>query len=404
MIISFVSCSGGGESPDNATDTDTADTTEAATEAQTAEPLETETEAPLPELGAAEFAYEDNAPSLAEEFKDFFLVGAAVNPDQFASPKSDTYKMIKKQFNTLVLENASKPDAVQPREGSFNFDVMDRFVRFGEKIGAVLRGHTLVWHSQCPDWFFFDKGEAASAELVLLRMNTHITTTVSRYKGRIHTWDVVNEVFGDGGGLRDSYWLERVGDHDGDGDKYDFIEAAFYAARAADPDARLIINDYGLETNTNKANTAYRAIRDMMKDGVPIDGVGFQMHISLGTNINTVRQNMKMFAKLKDINPDFKIEVTELDMSIYEWNENSTKEFDATLQKKQKRLYRELFELFIELSEEGLLDSVVFWGISDGNSWLNKSDRPNYPMLIGREFRFKDSYFEVVELARSKKQ
>ncbi len=347
----------------------------------------------------AELSYDEDAPSLYEAFADWFEVGCAINTWNLNDKNSPEYQTITKHFNVFVLENESKQDAVQRTEGNFNFDAMDKFVEFGEETGATLRGHTLVWHSQCPDWFFFDNGKEASAELVLERMKTHIRTVVDRYKGKIDTWDVVNEVIGDGGGLRDSYWVQRVGDYDGDGDKYDFIEQAFITARECDPDARLIINDYSLESSEQKAISMYLAVKKMLNDGVPIDGIGFQMHIGINTDMDVMRRNFEILGQLRDIKPDFIFEVTELDMSVYNWGDNNATEYTKDIRNQQTQKYRELFEFLIEQSEAGYLDSVVFWGMSDNHSWLNKDNQPNYPMLFAREWKLKDCYWEVLEVA-----
>ncbi len=402
MLLSLCSCV---TTPNEVPD-DTPDTTvnqDENTENQDDASLDADDGNLIPEYDTNMYAYAEEAPSICEEFSDWFRVGAAINPWMFENKDSKEYKDITKQFNTFVLENDTKPDHIQPREGVFSFDATDKFVEFGEETGAVLRGHTLVWHSQCPDWFFFDNGKEASAELVLERMKNHITTTVTRYKGKIDTWDVVNETLGDGGGLRDSYWYQRVGDYDGDGDKYDFIEQAFIAARAADPDAKLIFNDYGIEYNESKAIAAYMAVKTMLEEGVPIDGIGLQMHLDMHTDPEALRKNIEIIAKLKDINPDFTIEITELDVSIYAWNEGGEKEYSEEIQNTQKKAYVGLFNLFMDLAEEGLLDSVVFWGIGDAHSWLNTNEHQAYPFLFDHDLKLKDNYWAVIEAARQRK-
>ncbi len=356
------------------------------------------------ELGSmklAEYVYDDNAPSLCDAYADYFNVGACINPWNLDDTSSDDFKGIMKQFNAFVYENAGKPDAMHPSEKVYNFNDVDKFVEFGEKYDVTLRGHTLIWHSQVADWFFYasgTSGEPATAEQLLKRIDEHVTTIVSRYKGKIDSWDVVNEVINDGGGLRFSDWLKIVGDYDGDGDKYDYIEQAFISARAADPDARLIINDYNMEWSEQKTISMYLAVKKMLEDGVPIDGVGLQMHIGYDTNIDTLRSNLEKLAKLREINPDFILEVTELDMNCNGWDgDPNDKEFIEQFNK----TYADLFALLMEYSEMGLLDTVVFWGINDGHSWLNSSERDNYPFLIDRENKFKSAYWDVISLPLS---
>lgn len=351
-----------------------------------------------------EYAYDDEAPSLSEAYSDYFKIGAAINSWDL-DESSDSFKIINRQYDTYVMENETKPDQIHPSEDTYNFGATDKFVEFGEKYGKTLRGHTLVWHSQCPNWFFEDNGETASADLLIERMKDHITTVVSRYKGKIDTWDVCNEVLDDSFGLRLSSWLKIVGDYDGDGDKYDFIEIAFRTAHEADPDARLIINDYSLESSTDKAITMYNMVKKMLSEGVPVDGVGLQMHVGIDTDVEKARENMKILAKLKEIDPDFILEVTELDMSCYTWGDNSTEIDFKKVEKQFNEKYKELFNMFMDLSEEGILDSVVFWGYNDGMSWLNGypvQGRTNHPLLIDRDLKFKSAYWALLDLPKKR--
>lgn len=352
----------------------------------------------------AKYAYEDAAPSLCEAYKDWFRVGAAINSWDIEDPNSENCRTILKQFNVLTMENESKPENLHPEEDRYYFDKFDSFVDFCENNGIRARGHTLIWHSQVPDWFFHDGAGDASAELVLQRIRDHVTTIVTRYKGRVDTWDVVNEVIGDDSSLRFSEWLRLVGDYDGDGDDYDYIETAFIAAHEADPDARLIINDYSLETSSNKAIRMYKAVRKMLEDGVPIDGVGFQMHIGNGIDYDAMKDNFEIIASLRDIKPDFVIEVTELDVNCYPWGEEPADvEITGPFLKQFSETYTSVFRLMKELSEEGLLDSVVMWGLHDGVSWLNNGHR-NYPMLIDRGLELKDAFYDVIDEARVRGQ
>ncbi len=354
--------------------------------------------------GGATYSYDEEAPALHEAYDQWFKIGCAINSWNLDDLDSPEYKTLAKHFNAFVFENESKQDAIQPSEGNFRWDAMDKMVAFCEENGATLRGHTLLWHSQCPDWFFTDNGQDASAELVIERLRNHVTTVVTRYKGKVDSWDVVNEVIGDGGGLRDSNWLRLVGDYDGDGDKYDFIEQAFLAAREADPDARLMINDYSIEASESKAVSMYLAVKKMLEDGIPIDGIGFQSHIGINTNIDDMRRCFEILGKLREIKPDLIFEVTELDMGVYNWGDNNETEYTKEIEEQQSAKYRELFEFYIEQAELGYLDSVVFWGLSDNHSWLNKSEQKNYPMLFGRDWVLKDCYWEVLEVAEEHKK
>lgn len=356
----------------------------------------------LEEMQKAIFSFMPTAPSLYEAFADYFYVGGCINSGDLTG-KGENFTSMMKQFNTFVLENEAKPEGMHPEEDRYYFDTVDRFAEFGEEYGVRLRGHTLLWHAQVPDWFFFKKGtsgEAASAEQVLKRIDEHVTTIVKRYKGKIHVWDVVNEVFNDDGTLRNSRWLQLVGDYDGDGDQYDYIEAAFKAAAKADPDVRLIINDYNLEWSFAKTQGVYDIVKSMLEDGIKVDGVGLQMHIGFDTNIETLRKNLEILAGLREYNPDFKIEVTEMDVSCFKWGDNSKRvELTESFMAQYNKTYVDAFKLFMEYAEMGILDSVTFWGINDDHTWLNSDGRINHPFLIGSSNRLKETYWQVISLA-----
>ncbi len=355
-----------------------------------------------------EYAFDDAAPSLYEQYADYFSIGSAINSWDIEDSASDSYKIVERQFDTVVYENQTKPDQIHPSEKYYKFEPTDKLVEWAEVNGKKVRGHTLVWHSQCPGWFFRDGAETTDADLLVQRMKDHITTIVSRYKGKIDTWDVVNEILDDSSGLRQSDWLNIIGDYDGDGDNYDFIEIAFQTAHEADPDARLIINDYSLESSNKKASEMYNLVKALLEEGIPVDGIGLQMHVDYSVNVNNVRKNMENLAKLREIDPDFVLEVTELDMSCFRWSDQAkekefTEEFAAVFDEK----YAQLFQLFMELAEEGILDTVVFWGYYDGGTWLNGfpvEGRTNHPLLIDREMKFKSAYWRIYNLPEEREQ
>ena len=347
----------------------------------------------------SQYAYEDSAPSLAEAFKDHFRVGAAINSWDISDPNSNQYKTIVKQFNTLVMENESKPDHLHPAEDRYDFDAFDKFVDFCVEHDITPRGHCLVWHSQVPGWMFKDGNKDASAELLLERMKEHITTVVTRYKGKVKSWDVCNEVIGDDGQLRFSDWSRIVGDYDGDGDKYDFIEEAFRAAREADPDARLMINDYSIESSTDKAIRMYNAVKQMLSEDVPIDGIGFQMHIGKGQSPEGLKECFDILKRLRDIKPDLVFKVTELDVNCYGWGqEKKDVELTDEFLEEFNKTYTDTYKVLLELADEGILDSVIMWGLHDGVSWLNDGHQ-NYPMLIDKDLKLKEAAYEVMDLA-----
>ncbi|NLN40869.1 MAG: endo-1,4-beta-xylanase [Clostridiales bacterium] len=346
---------------------------------------------------------EEDIPSLAEVYKDYFPIGAAIEPRYTTGLISELYK---KHVNMLVAENCMKPIEIQPTEGNFTWQSADKIVQFAKENGMELRFHTLVWHNQTPDWFFLDKDgkpmvdetdpkkREENKELLLKRLEDHITVVVSRYKDDIKSWDVVNEVIepGDGNpnGMRNSPWYQITGT--------EFIERAFKVAReVGGEDLKLYINDYGTD-NPVKRDHLYNLVKDMLDKGVPIDGVGHQTHIDVySPSIDRIIESMKKFAGLGLDNI-----VTELDMSIYSWNNRSDygDNIPEDIIQLQAKRYKELFEAFKE--NKDILSEVVFWGISDEYSWLNGFPvrRTNAPLPFDRNFQAKPAFWAIVEASQ----
>ena len=352
--------------------------------------------------------YQRDIPELKNVFKDYFEIGTCVSPEQISS--SDIHsEFIKYQYNTLVPGNFMKPDALQPTEGNFYWDDADEYVKYGQDNDMILRGHTLVWHSQIPDWFFQDKDDPtkpASSELLRSRLENHIKTVVGRYKGKIKYWDVVNEVISDSSGLRgdneNSKWKSIIGDLDGDGYDSDYIELAFKYAHEADPDAKLIINDYGTEGSTRKRDDLYNLVERMLKKGIPVDGVGLQSHISMySPSAQQNKECIEKFATLKKYNKDFTVQVTELDMSIYSSDSEGVKPVTDDINAQQAHQYKALFDVYKEEAEKGNLSLVMLWGNSDDDTWLDtfpvKTGRLNAPLLFDRNLQAKPAYWAIVD-------
>ena len=356
---------------------------------------------------AAEYprSFEKDIPALKDVFKDYFHLGAATSP-RFLNEQDVYSGLISYHYGVLVAGNSMKPDALQPQEGRFNWRDADLFVKFAEDHNMLLRGHTLVWHSQVPNWFFVDPtnpSKPATSEQLIARLENHIKTVLGRYRGKIHSWDVVNEVLNDAGNLRGeadgSKWKGIIGDVDGDGFDSDYIELAFKFAREADPDARLIINDSGLESGGAKRDGMYTLVKRLLEKGVPIDGVGLQMHISIyGPTAQQIEETIELFASLKQYNPNFMVEVTEMDISVYRWMEPK-KEITLELLELQAQCYAEIFEVFKRQAEKGNLDMVVLWGTGDHDSWLDDfpiQGRGDAALLFDKQLAAKPAYYALI--------
>ena len=198
--------------------------------------------------------------TLKQAFKDIFYIGTALSEEQILGEDEAAIEVVKSNFNSITAENIMKSEVMQPIEGEFDFTLSDKFVEFGEQNDMQIIGHTLIWHSQAPDWFFVDEnGDDVSPEVLTQRMRSHILTIAGRYKGRIHGWDVVNEAIEDDGSWRKSKFYEILGE--------DFIRIAFELAHEADPDAELYYNDYSM-ANEGRRNRVVRMVKALQEQGV----------------------------------------------------------------------------------------------------------------------------------------
>ncbi|WP_223192809.1 endo-1,4-beta-xylanase [Paenibacillus sedimenti] len=342
-------------------------------------------------------------PDLHSVLDPYFPIGAAIDPVDVLNASDIHSALIKKHFKSLTAGNFMKPDALQPVEGNFVWTNADKLVQFAEANDMLVRGHTLLWHNQIPAWFFTDpadSGKPATREQLLARLETHIKTVVSRYKGRIQHWDVVNEVLNEDGGLRGadtgSKWKGIIGDVDGDGYDSDYIELAFKYAHEADPDAKLVINDYNLESSNAKLNGMAALVKRLLAKGLPVHSVGFQMHISnTAPSIEQMRSAMEKIAAL-----GVKIQSTELDISIYSNSTESEKPVTDDILLEQAKRYRELFEMYKQGAQKGYLESVTIWGMADDGTWLDNfpvKGRKDAPLLFDRQLQAKPAYWGIVD-------
>lgn len=347
-------------------------------------------------------------PTLRGVFADDFLIGVALNTAQVDGRASKAGEVAARQFSAVTAENDMKWSGVHPEPGHYDFKAADSYAAFAGNHGMKLIGHTLVWHSQTPDWVFKGKdgGEATRGEL-LARMKDHIETVVGRYKGKVHGWDVVNEAISDGpGGLRDSPWKRIIGE--------DFIEQAFRFAHAADPKAGLYYNDYGM-VNREKRARAIAMLKRLIDRGVPVDAVGMQGHYGLKwPDTGEVDQAIRDFAAL-----GLKVMITELDVDVLPSKGdisvadiNRREEADPLLdpyvnglpddiQQQLTDRYTDLFQVFLRHRKD--ITRVTLWGLEDGQSWLNFfpiRGRANHPLLVDRNLNPKPAFFAVLKIGR----
>ncbi len=343
---------------------------------------------------------------LADLYKNDFLIGTAIGTRTLMQPDTEMLDLIAREFNQVTSENAMKWSSIHPKEDVWKFEEPDKLMEFAEKNKMAVQGHVLVWHSQVPrDIFTGPDGNQASKELLLKRMESHIHTVVGRYKGRIRSWDVVNESITPEDGYRKSKWLEICGP--------EFMEYAFRYAHEADPECLLIYNDYN-EEDPKRRDFIVEMVKEYKKKGIPIHGIGMQAHLNLDSpDLKLWEQAIEAYASV-----GMKISITELDVDVlpYDWGRSAEistnaayketlnpykdglpKEIDDKLTKR----YEDIFKIL--LKHRDVVDRVTFWGTSDDQSWKNNfpmRGRTNYPLLFDRQHKPKNAYFAVAALKK----
>lgn len=338
-----------------------------------------------------------------------FSVGVGVGVGIVDRPQD--WPLLTHHFEYVTPENCMKVQSVQSQEGEFEFDRCDRFVRFAEQRELKIVGHCLVWakDDNTPGWFYSDGEADASADLLFSRMRAHIDKVAGRYRGKIAMWDVVNEALADGqdGYLRESGWSRISGE--------EFIVKAFEYARAADPDALLIYNDYRCDTE-HKRHKLVRLARMLKERGVAVDAIGLQGHYELDS---VPYEGLEaMFQAMRELG--FKVVVSELDIDVVKrgrwWAEDGRfreelASYDpyrdgcpTEVLKRQADQYAQLFELFVKYRD--VIERVSFWNLHDGQSWLNSFPwkRVNHPLLFDRDGQPKPAFDAVAKVLVSKSQ
>ena len=349
----------------------------------------------------------DTTVSLPEAYAGKFYIGTAMNAQQITGRDTAGVRVIKENFNAIVAENSMKSGPLQPVEGEFDFEVADQFVNFGIENDMFITGHCLIWHSQAPRWFFTDDdGNEVTPEVLIERMKTHIHTVVGRYKGKIHGWDVVNEAIEDDGSYRNSRFYQILGD--------DFIKYAFQFAHEADPDAELYYNDYSM-ANPGKRGGVVAMVKKLQEQGVKIDGIGMQAHVSLEhPELSEFEASMEAFGAL-----GMKVMITEMDVSVLPM---AIRSFDSDIARNveyQERLnpytaglpdsvrvafddrYVDFFKLF--LKHDDYVTRVTVWGVNDGDSWKNDfpvRGRTDYTLFFDRDNQPKSVISRLIDLAK----
>jgi len=326
-------------------------------------------------------------------YKDYFLVGNIVN-GRYLSP--DYLELLTTHYNTVTAENEMKPNSLAPRErgGQYRFDTADRIVRIMNEHDIPVHGHTLVWHSQTPAWM--TEGTPAQVRATMI---DYINTVLGHYKGKVFSWDVVNEGVKERVGpgeneqgwrncLRttDSGWFKALG--------ADYIELAFRTARAADPDVLLYFNDYNLD-NSRKATVVMDMVKELNdkyraegNDRNLIDGIGMQAHYGLTTSVANVKATIEKFASIGVI-----VDISELDIETKSTAGKFGTGKDSVMLENEARMqaiqYAQFYNLFKEYSS--VISRVTMWGLDDETSWKSIGN----PCLFDANLEPKQAFYAV---------
>ena len=358
-------------------------------------------------------ASDKSTKTLKHAYNDAFKMGCSVNSSIVRGRDSVSLEIVKAQFNSITPENDMKAETINPKPDVWNFAPADAFVKFGESNNMFIVGHTLVWHNQTPDWFFNDEnGKPKSHDAVVEQMRSFIETVAGRYAGKVHAWDVVNEVIDNDGSYRPTTWVKGVGNGD------ELVKLAFKFASQYAPNTELYYNDFNAWRPTKRDGIA-RMVRMLQKEGIRIDGIGIQGHWGLNFPKNEyIEAAIDTFASL-----GIKVMITELDIDVLPITKEGQligkimndpqwqlEEFEVFLDPYKKGLpadvemqltnrYAELFAIFYKKRDK--IDRVTVWGLHDGMSWKNGypvPGRTNYPLLYYRDKTTKHAFEAVLQI------
>jgi endo-1,4-beta-xylanase len=309
-----------------------------------------------------------------------FPIGVAVD-DQLLYSNPYYGSIVKRQFNSITPGNIFKPEYLQPQAGFFQWRDADSLVSYADREGKRLHGHTLLWHQQLPHWMKNYQGTAAQWDSL---MKVHIQTVVQHFKGKVKAWDVVNEAFLDDGTLRNSIWKQNIGST--------YLEKAFRYAHQADPDAKLFYNDFSVASNSVKRGAIIKFLNSLKFKGVPVDGIGLQMHIYTAfPENNDITQAM-----MDVVQNDYLLHLSEIDISMNPLARSMSFAPQAELERQAQKL------AFIVKQYKSLPKryqfGITIWGVGDGDSWIRTYfNRDDYPLLFDDNYKAKPAYCKLLE-------
>lgn len=359
------------------------------------------------------------ADSLKDAYKDAFKMGCAIESFEISGRSPETEALLLKHFNAISPGNCLKAERVHPRPDVWDFRGGDAYVEFGEKHDMWILGHTLIWHNQTPEFYYYrEDGSPKSREEMIETMRAHIEKVAGRYTGRIDAWDVVNEIIGEQGEYRNKGWVKAF-----DGDGYEVVRNAFIFADRYAPDAELYYNDFNVWRPAH-VDGIVTMVKRLQAEGIRIDGVGIQAH--WGLNYPKTEYIEHAIDTLSSLG--VKVMITELDVDVLpltregqiigqsmtepQFQLEEFKEYldpyrDGMPKEVADRLdarYEELFRIFYKHRDQ--IDRVTFWGLTDALSWKNGYPIPrrtNYPMLFNRDLSAKPGLDAVLRIPETTK-
>lgn len=308
-----------------------------------------------------------------------FPIGVAVDPVLLNSD-SAYRRLFLTQFSSATAENIFKSAYLHPEENVFEWNEAQELINLCRANNLSIHGHTLIWHQQNPQWMNEYNGTRDDWERM---MKLHITTIVRYFSNSVFSWDVVNEAFNEDGSLRRTIWLQHIGPT--------YIEIAFRAAHEANPEAKLFYNEFGLETNPTKRKAVINFFNNLKSRGVPIDGIGMQMHLDINYSDATMVE-----AAIHDIaNNHYKVHLSEIDISLNPLGKSYTlnrKDLDV-----QAELMAKIIRAYKNIPPTQQF-GITFWGISDKNSWIRSFyNRVDYPLLFDDMYNPKPIFCKLIQ-------
>lgn len=308
-----------------------------------------------------------------------FAIGAAVNVSLLKN--NNAYRQIVvKEFSSITAENAMKFAGLHPAENTYNWVDADYLADFAQQQGKRLHGHTLIWHNSLPAWVTNFSGDSAAWENL---MKTHIQTVVTHFKGKAVSWDVVNEAVNEDGSMRNSVWLQHLG--------AGYIARAFVYAHQADSSALLFYNDYGHEYGPTKRTAILNLVNGLINSGVPIHGIGLQMHTRYNQEESNWQNAINTAAQT-----GLKVHLSELDVAMNPENDQ-TKIFTAALAATQAAVYKAMVMAYHALPAAQKF-GITTWNVTDADSWVPSfNNRPDWPLAFDANYNRKPAYHAMIE-------